>query len=154
MGSIGRLAVKEFDGFSPAVDAVGDGCCWAMNWVVTDGLAPIPIVLGSFSDGGGFDGPWAPKVVHVLFFFFLCLFLNRALRNQQGSPFFARWSLPMSIVICLMFGTLDEVHQMFVAGRHPRVTDVLLDLTGATLMAVTLWVWDRRQCVRRERITP
>lgn len=102
----------------------------------------------------GVDGLWAPKVVHVLFFFFLCLFLNRAFKNQRGSLFLARWSLPMSIVLCLMFGTLDEVHQIFVAGRHPRVTDVLLDLTGATLMAVTLWVWDRRQGVRRERITP
>jgi len=101
----------------------------------------------------GVEEPWVPKVVHVLFFFFLCLFLSRALRHQQSSPFLARRSLPMSMVISLMLGVLDEVHQMFVAGRHPRLTDVLLDLCGATLMAGTLWLWDRHQSVRRERVT-
>ncbi len=34
----------------------------------------------------GVEAPWAPKVVHVLFFFFLCFFLSRALRHQHTSP--------------------------------------------------------------------
>jgi VanZ family protein len=101
----------------------------------------------------GVERPWAPKVVHILFFFFLCLFLNRALQHQRVSPFLTRWSLPLSILLCLAFGALDEVHQIFVASRHPRVSDVLLDLTGAALMAGMLWLHNRRQSPRRERIT-
>ncbi len=97
-------------------------------------------------------GPWTPKLVHILFFFFLCLFLYRAFRYQQSSLFLARWSLPMSLVVCLMFGSLDEVHQMFVLGRHPRLSDVLLDLSGATLMGTTIWIWDRYRTFRRDRI--
>ncbi len=97
-------------------------------------------------------GPSMPKVVHVLFFFFLCLFLYRAFRHQQSSLFLARWSLPMSLLVCLMFGSLDEVHQMFVLGRHPRLSDVLLDLSGATLMGTTIWIWDRYRTFRRERV--
>ena len=98
------------------------------------------------------EGPWAPKVVHVLFFFFLCLFLTIAFRHQQTSAFLARWSLPLSIALCLIFGSLDEVHQLFVATRHPRLTDVLLDLSGAALMGATIWIWDKLRSVRRERI--
>ena len=100
----------------------------------------------------GVDYAWVPKVVHVLFFFFLGFFLNRAFRHQQTSSLLARWSLPMSILVCLTFGILDEVHQMFVPGRHPRISDVLLDVSGATLMALTFWLWDRLQSLRRERI--
>ena len=100
----------------------------------------------------GINYPWASKVVHVLFYFFLCFFLNRAFRHQQMSPFLARFSLPVGIVLCLLFGAADEVHQMYVASRHPRVTDVLLDLAGASLMAATLWIWERFQSLRRERI--
>ena len=124
----------------------------AFSWVVM--IFVSSALPTEFFARFGIEGLWVPKVIHVLFFFFLCLFLNRAFRHQEGSPFLARWSLPMSIVFCLMFGSLDEVHQMFVAGRHPRVTDVLLDLSGATLMAATLWVWDWYQSLRRERITP
>jgi VanZ family protein len=102
----------------------------------------------------GVEYPWVPKVVHVLFFFFLCLLLILGLRHQQTSPLLARWSLITSIMICMTFGILDEVHQMFVPGRHPRLTDVLLDVSGAILMALTFWIWSRLQSLRRERATP
>jgi VanZ family protein len=105
-----------------------------------------------FFEQFGISYPWASKAVHVLFYFFLCFFLNRAFRHQQTSPFLARFSLPLSIVLCLLFGAGDEMHQMYVASRHPRVTDVLLDMAGASFMAATLWVWERFQSLRRERI--
>jgi VanZ family protein len=60
----------------------------------------------------------------------------------------------MSVLVCLTFGILDEVHQMFVPGRHPRISDVLLDVSGATLLALTFWIWERIQSLRRERVTP
>lgn len=100
----------------------------------------------------GVEQSWAPKVVHVLFFFLLCFFLSRALRHQQVSPFVARWSLVLSVLLCLTFGIVDEVHQIFVSGRHPRITDVFLDLSGATLMAITLWLREWVQSLRRERV--
>ena len=119
---------------------------WAMLIFVSSTLPQ------GFFERFGVQYPWAPKVVHVLFFFFLCLFLNRAFQGLPASSFLARRSLPMSVLLCLLFGTLDEVHQMFVASRHPRVTDVLLDVSGAILMAAALWLWDRFQSVRREQV--
>src|SRR5512140_2902007 len=120
---------------------------WAVLIFVSSALPSV------FFEQFGVVYPWAPKLLHILFFFFLCLFLNRAFQGLPPSSFFARRSIFISILLCLVFGTLDEVHQMFVASRHPRITDVLLDLFGATLMGGTLWFWDRFQTYRRGEIT-
>jgi hypothetical protein len=39
----------------------------------------------------------------------------------------------MAVVLTVAIGTLDELHQEFVAGRTGRIADVLLDGLGATL---------------------
>ena len=50
--------------------------------------------------------------------------------------------IPAAIFVSAAFATLDELHQHFVEGRGPQVTDVLLDTagaaTGAILMALML----------------
>lgn len=124
----------------------------AFAWVATIYASSSLNAQFYASLGTSVDHPWAPKVVHVLFFFFLCFFLNRAFTNQRSSPRLAAWSLPMSILICVTFGVLDEVHQVFVAGRHPRLTDVLLDFSGATLMAIALLVRARIVSLRQQRV--
>ncbi len=102
----------------------------------------------------GISESWVPKAIHVLFYPVFCLLLSRAFRFQRHSTFLARWNIPLSILVCMTFGILDEAHQMFVAGRHPRMTDVLFDLSGAILMALAMRLWDQYQSVRRERVTP
>ena len=51
------------------------------------------------------------------------------------------------------YAITDELHQGFVGGRHPAVTDVLIDssgvITGVLLMAGILWLWHRKR--RRSR---
>ncbi len=37
----------------------------------------------------------------------------------------------ISIVYCLFFATSDEIHQLYVPGRHGAVLDVVLDGSGA-----------------------
>ena len=37
----------------------------------------------------------------------------------------------VALLICALYAVSDEVHQMFVPGRGPRVTDVLIDIAGA-----------------------
>jgi len=41
--------------------------------------------------------------------------------------------LAISIIICLLYAISDEIHQMFVPGRGPLVSDVFLDLTAAVI---------------------
>ncbi|PAQ13852.1 VanZ family protein [Bacillaceae bacterium SAOS 7] len=47
-----------------------------------------------------------------------------------------------------LYAAADEFHQMLTGGRSPRVTDVLLDLTGgliALLIVVPFYLWKRRK---------
>ena len=52
--------------------------------------------------------------------------------------------IPAAIIVSAIFAALDELHQRFVEGRGPQVTDVLLDTagaaTGALVMALILWL--------------
>lgn len=43
-----------------------------------------------------------------------------------------QWKLPLlAESICVAYAFLDEYHQMFSAGRSPRLTDVAIDSAGA-----------------------
>lgn len=37
-------------------------------------------------------------------------------------------------VLAVLYSTTDEFHQSFVPGRHPAVTDVMIDASGAALV--------------------
>lgn len=36
-----------------------------------------------------------------------------------------------SVIFCFLYAASDEIHQLFVGGRGPQITDVLLDSFGA-----------------------
>ncbi len=79
-------------------------------------------------------GSWIwGKLIHVLYFGVLALLFQGALRNQT------RWHIPLrylqiaSILIAIVYGATDEIHQLSTPGRHGQVTDVFIDGFGATL---------------------
>lgn len=39
-------------------------------------------------------------------------------------------SFVSGIIICFIYGSLDEIHQMYVPGRTPLVRDVIIDTAG------------------------
>ena len=55
--------------------------------------------------------------------------------------------------LCVLYAALDELHQKFVAGRGPALTDVFIDslgaLTGIVLSVLVIVLIRRRhaQCV-------
>lgn len=43
-----------------------------------------------------------------------------------------RWKIVLySVVFCCLYAVSDELHQRFVSGRGPQVTDVMIDTAGA-----------------------
>ena len=46
--------------------------------------------------------------------------------------------LAMTLTFTILYGISDEIHQLFVPGRHGRVADVLFDASGALLMVLLL----------------
>ena len=56
--------------------------------------------------------------------------------------------LAVTWTVTVLYAASDEYHQLFVPGRHGRVTDVGIDAAGALLAVVGLWVTIRRRATR------
>ena len=91
---------------------------------------------------------WLPKVVHVIFFFLLCLFIYRAVRAQRLVPGLRRYAIPVSLVCTVLYAVSDETHQLFVDGRHGQLSDVALDASSAFLFILVHRV---RTVIRSEK---
>jgi hypothetical protein len=89
---------------------------------------------------------WADLIVkkggHAFGYGLLALSYLRGLKGKsQGVDsrwFYAAW------VMAVIYSATDEFHQSFVPGRHPAVTDVMIDAFGATTI-LFLFNWFRKK---------
>ncbi|MBU1726384.1 MAG: VanZ family protein [Candidatus Omnitrophica bacterium] len=72
--------------------------------------------------------------LHFAAFWFLCLFLFRALRNHTNSQMLYFWSLAIIVVFALM----DEFNEALVFGREFSVQDLSLNLLSATFYIIVI----------------
>ena len=78
------------------------------------------------------------KVNHLLAYFGLALLLNLTLIYQRKfKPLFDKSTI-VTILICLAYGVLDELHQIFIPGRSAETLDWLADSMGTFLGVFTL----------------
>jgi len=42
-------------------------------------------------------------------------------------------SILISIIICIIYATSDEIHQLFVPGRSCQLLDILIDTIGSVI---------------------
>ena len=74
------------------------------------------------------------KLAHLAEYAILGALLDRALRRPQ---------LVVAVAVAGLYAVTDEVHQLFVEGRHGSPLDVAIDALGA-LLGVLLWRRVRR----------
>ena len=68
------------------------------------------------------------KCAHVSEFFILgILVINLVNKYNVKHIYF------ISFIVCVLYASSDEFHQLFVPGRSGQVTDVLIDLIGVVL---------------------
>jgi VanZ family protein len=79
------------------------------------------------------------KVGHFVVFGVLAVLLFEALAGPGPGRTQRRRAL-VAFGVTVLYAASDEIHQAFVAGRGPAVTDVVIDGAGA---AVVLWLWTR-----------
>jgi len=78
----------------------------------------------------GFD-----KLVHAFEYGVLCILVARAISgNKTGRTENRAWII--SILLCLLYGILDEAHQAFVPNRSCDSLDAFSDLAGAIISAL------------------
>ena len=90
--------------------------------------------------------PWADllfkKGAHFTVYAVLAVLFRRALPPT-------RWIWALSWFFAVLYAASDEWHQSFVPGRHPQLTDVLIDACGATTGLLIFWWLQRRALVKR-----
>ncbi len=75
------------------------------------------------------------KSAHIFAYAILAWFWWRALSPERGVD----WAVLFAALgLSALYGISDEVHQLFVPGRHGRVADVLFDASGALVMVLLL----------------
>ncbi|MGB5823476.1 MAG: VanZ family protein [Proteocatella sp.] len=68
------------------------------------------------------------KNAHFMEYLILGVLAINALRKSGMT---GRKGITVSLLICILYASSDEFHQLFVQGRAGRVTDVLIDSSGA-----------------------
>lgn len=82
------------------------------------------------------------KCAHVSEFFILgILVINLVSKYNVKHIYF------ISFIICVLYSSSDEFHQLFVPGRSGQVTDVLIDLIGVVLGLLLVFLI---RCFRKE----
>ena len=80
----------------------------------------------------GFD-----KVAHFILFFVFCGLGWRAFFHQSASRSLKRWALLCAFIVSVVYGALDEFHQLFVPSRQADIFDLAADSLGA--LGYVLW---------------
>ena len=104
-------------------------------WVITV-LIGVAIFYASSIESEPAE-PGVPNIkamiYHVLAFFFLAFFLSISLVNGKNKKL-----IILAIVLAILYGVSDELHQFFVPGRHMSLFDVFLDGAGV-IFAVMIY---------------
>jgi VanZ family protein len=73
------------------------------------------------------------KCAHFLSYGILAIIVKNALQPR-------RWAYPGAWLIATLYGASDEIHQIFVPGRTPLATDVMIDSAGACAVLLVAYV--------------
>ena len=117
-----------------------------LRWLPAAAQAALIFALSALPDLRLADEPLLDfilhKAGHLAVYAILAALVAWAL-DLPGAVRSRVWTL--AVVACLVYAATDELHQGFVAGRHPTPVDVAIDMFGALLgLAAYAWVTRNR----------
>ncbi|WP_333782687.1 VanZ family protein [Candidatus Kryptobacter tengchongensis] len=89
------------------------------------------------------------KLVHACLFGILTYLIYRGFQYQDKSAFFKNFSIAIAFLICVIYGIIDELHQEYIPGRSPDITDALADILGGGFVSLYLLFFNYRKTKRR-----
>lgn len=78
------------------------------------------------------------KLNHFIAYFGLAILLNLTLIYQRKSRLLFNRASLITIIICLFYGIVDELHQMFIPGRFADTMDWIADSSGTIFGVLVL----------------
>ena len=101
-------------------------------WFFTLIIAAAIFYLSSQTFQGGGGKGYLSYIYHFSIFFFLAFFLLIAsIKGKLNKEIFF-----ISLLLAILYGISDELHQSFVPGRYADVQDVLMNSVGIMTAAV------------------
>ncbi len=94
--------------------------------------------------------PDAHLIAHSLLYSTLYLLGYVAFRHQNYSRFLKEFSLPVSLVLVMLYGASDEFHQSFTPGRTEEFKDFMIDVIAAAVMLLIIALLEHVRSRRRK----
>jgi VanZ family protein len=85
-------------------------------------------------------------VLHFIEFFMFSFLFSVACRHSKHSIFRSHHYI-LGLIIGILFGISDEIHQFFVPGRVCALTDIFADSLGAMGSQIFRWILKREKMV-------
>ena len=70
------------------------------------------------------------KCMHATIYLILSILILFALSRSNKK---ISHPIKLTIIVCFLYALTDEFHQIFIKGRTPQITDVLIDTLGAMI---------------------
>ncbi|MBU0467180.1 MAG: VanZ family protein [Nanoarchaeota archaeon] len=110
------------------------GVCWLFTILI--GVVIFYVSSLVFEPGVGVGTSINALFYHLMAFFFFGFFLLMSLVGGKKRRLFV-----LGIVLAVVYGISDELHQFFVPGRHMSLFDIFLDTTGIVFAAMIYFIW-------------
>lgn len=111
---------------------------WLSAWLPVVLWALVIFVLSSIP-GTRFPSvsvPQADKIVHTFVYGVLGALTFRAVRKGGAPGRRPTLTAPLAVLLTILYGVSDELHQIFTPNRSPDWHDVVADAVGGTLGAL------------------
>lgn len=78
------------------------------------------------------------KCAHVSEFFILGILVINLI-----SKYNVKYSYLISFIVCVLYASSDEFHQLFVPGRSGQVTDIFIDMIGTIFSLLVMYLFNK-----------
>lgn len=106
----------------------------------------IIFCFSSFPGGGDYGFDWIVflerKSAHIVEYFILTILFFRILDVKLENN---KIAYAVSGAFVFSYAVSDEIHQHFVFGRSAKISDVVIDLLGFSLAAVSIHLYKTRK---------
>ena len=79
------------------------------------------------------------KINHFIAYFILAVLVNLTLIYQRKFRLLFEKASIATIIICLFYGAVDELHQILVPGRFAETLDWVADASGTSLGVLVIY---------------
>jgi len=120
-----------------------------LSWTITIFGAVMIFYLSSIAfDIGGFSKENVNTIsiiYHVSAFFCFALFLFISVKKTN-------YIFALTIIIAMFYGLLDEVHQLYVAGRFSTFLDFVFDIIGILFASMIYFISAKYRQIRIQNL--